>query len=811
VDQKDNFKIENDYYELAIDRKNGELKELYDRGDPGRTNLVLGFRKYSFGKLFKSKNNNFQFINLKLKKFLQNKSIEFIDKTGKNFLSYNFFEKFFEINFSIDGEKADRTGIELDFNFVNCPGSKNWKNQIIPTSPYWGSNSEDGFYLMSRPMGSYVVLVFSEPISCWRIKYSDFGHHLLGFQVLLKVGDLKFPNHKGLPSYNKSSIRIGFAKNLENAYLRINEIGHFPVVYSPFSGGIAKTNLPIKVIGNVDDLTLINPDKKEKSITSSLDKDGFATILMDRPGKYQIEVKYSEKKLIYSFFNANNWEKIIKKVAEFGTNYFQLKEGCFARAIDSNTLKYEGLKVIGGYSFGDPHEEHSCGSGEFGGFLCWTVLKRMLQFGETNKLKKSTKNYFLSWALQKGVKDKKYFPNAISPVEQEFMGYKFSPGHLYKEQLYIQYEGWFLEQFCDYFIFTKDKSRLTDIKLIAAHMINEHQDKNGALINISCHNRGIFQRVDYTTCATPVIGLIKAGKLLKREGFNVGEEILLGAEKACDHLVERGMKFPTETIPGVNFIDEGSIACTALTLIYAYIYLKQKIEYKKMAQVFLKLHDNWIIKTPLISLYGSSFRYWENSWETKDWGPSINGGHSWTIWASEAKYYNYFIERKFSDLIDSFSGFISNMPKVRDDGAIYSSFTPDYITGDFDHNGYKFKAKYLAHDFPKGTFVTSGSYFLIRASETWFYTSGLGHWKGKLIALNGILEKDSRFISQAPHFKKLAIEKEVGRINLDYTERLEIFKSRGLKYINIIKGKILFENQQKVIVESEDGKIVFNA
>jgi len=44
VDQKDNFKIENDYYELAIDRKNGELKELYDKGYPERANLVLGFK-----------------------------------------------------------------------------------------------------------------------------------------------------------------------------------------------------------------------------------------------------------------------------------------------------------------------------------------------------------------------------------------------------------------------------------------------------------------------------------------------------------------------------------------------------------------------------------------------------------------------------------------------------------------------------------------------------------------------------------------------------------------------------------------------
>ena len=57
----------------------------------------------------------------------------------------------------------------------------------------------------------------------------------------------------------------------------------------------------------------------------------------------------------------------------------------------------------------------------------------------------------------------------------------------------------------------------------------------------------------------------------------------------------------------------------------------------------------------------------------------------------------------------------------------------------------------------------------------------------------------------------MAIEKEVEKIDLDYQEVLEIFKSIGLKQIDIIKGKILFKNQEKVIVESEDDKVVFNA
>ena len=805
--------LQNDNHKLTVDSKSGVVKELYDVKSAAEENLVIPGNGYSFGKLFKTKNDRDDFLNLKLTDYSKDNFIEFSDKSHKihepdeNFIKYKSFRYYLEIDFAVNSDGAERTGIELDFNFVNSPGSGNGKDRIIPTSPYLEPNSENGFYLMSRTSGRFVILVFSEPISCWRLKYSNFGHHILGFQILLKVLDLKFLNGSSLPAYKKSSVRISFAKDLEEAYSMISRIGGFPVVYSFSSGGIDKASIPIKVAGKIDHLSLIDPLKKEKNITRLLNNKGMINIKMDEPGIYNIFAESDRKSTGYTFFNAVNWREMILKVSDFAAEHFQLPEGCYARAIDSTSLKYRKLRVIGGYSFGNVFEEHSCGSGEFGGFLSWVGLKRMLHFGKTKKLLKSTERYFNSWALQRAAKKNRYFPNAVSPVEQKFLDFNFSPGHLYKEQLYIQHEGWFLEEFCDYFLLTGDRSILETVKLIAFHMIDEHQDKNGALINISSHNNGIFQKVDYTTCATPVIGLIKAGNLLGKEGFDKEGKVSLGAQKACDHLVSRGFVFPTETIPDVEFIDEGSIACTALTLIYAYLFLKDRDEYREAAGKILKYHDNWIIRTPGASLYGSSFRYWENTWETRDWGPSINGGHAWSIWTAEAKYYSFFIERNFTDLIDSFAAFISNMPKVNRDGSMYSNFTPDYITGSFKHNGFEFNPDYLAHDFPRKTFTASGSYFLIRASETWFYTSAVGFWNGELITLNATIEEGSKLVSHAPHFKKLVVEKGVGRIDLEHKGVLEIYKSAELKEIEVLKGEIIFNSLNKTLVKAANGRI----
>ncbi|MCK5197790.1 MAG: hypothetical protein KAR21_05540, partial [Spirochaetales bacterium] len=597
-------------------------------------------------------------------------------------------------------------------------------------------------------------------------------------------------------------VRIGFAEDLQGAYSLASRLGKVPFVYAPFFGGTGRTRIPLTIAGKADELILIDPDKKREKIDISGNKEKNLFVDLHLPGQYTLLAKRGGKVSKSTLFRSVDWEDLIKRCVDFGVSNFQLKEGCFARAIDTTDLAYRNRKVIGGYSFGDPHEEHSCGSGEFGGFLGWLTVKRMLLFGTTEELIASSKKYFFSWALQNGAVSNLYFSNAISPVSQISMGETFLQGHLYKDQLYVQYEGWFLEQFCDYFKLTEDRSLLDTIKLIAFHMIDEHQDENGALINISSHNNGIFQKVDYTSCGTPLIGLIRAGNLLINEGFDRERKILSGAEKACNYLVKRGFNFPTETLPDVDFIEEGSMACTALSLIYAYLHMVENTDYKKLAGEILEAHDSWMIRSPHASLYGSSFRYWESIWETKDWGPSINGGHAWSIWTAEARYHHYFISGDFSDLIESYAGFISNLSKVNQDGSMYSSYTPDFIPGNFTHNGYQFTAGYLAHGFPKGTFVSSSAYFLVRGSETWMHTSAIGLWKGKIISLNGFLDNKSNFKSHAPQFKILAVDSDIGRIEIQHEGELEIIKSSGVKDVGVLKGTVLSENDLKIIVKA---------
>lgn len=82
------------------------------------------------------------------------------------------------------------------------------------------------------------------------------------------------------------------------------------------------------------------------------------------------------------------------------------------------------------------------------------------------------------------------------------------------------------------------------------------------------------------------------------------------------------------------------------------------------------------------------------------------------------------------------------------------------------------------------------------------HTSAIGLWKGKIISLNGFLDNKSNFKSHAPQFKILAVDSDIGRIEIQHEGELEIIKSSGVKDVGVLKGTVLSENDLKIIVKA---------
>lgn len=203
-----------------------------------------------------------------------------------------------------------------------------------------------------------------------------------------------------------------------------------------------------------------------------------------------------------------------------------------------------------------------------------------------------------------------------------------------------------------------------------------YQKESGALV--------IREDQDYSTVCSPMITLVDMANFLKNRDPVRSERYFGSAKRLAEHLYRRGFDFPTESPRSEIFgkeVEEGSMSCTALSLLY-YCKNAERVEkYIDFSKKVLDLHESWMINTPLCQTYRSTLRWWETLWEGDMTGPSICAGHPWTLWRSEAEYLYYVLtgDKEYERL--AASGFITNISKIDKNGRTYATYTPDLISG----------------------------------------------------------------------------------------------------------------------------------
>lgn len=128
-------------------------------------------------------------------------------------------------------------------------------------------------------------------------------------------------------------------------------------------------------------------------------------------------------------------------------------------------------------------------------------------------------------------------------------------------------------------------------------------------------------------------------------------------------------------------MEEGSISCTALSLLYYCRNVRREKRYLEKAKEILDLHENWVIETPICQMKCSTLRWWETQWEGDADGPAICAGHAWTIWRAEADYLYYSLTGEEEYLRKAFNGFLTNLSKIDSAGKSYATYNPDFING----------------------------------------------------------------------------------------------------------------------------------
>lgn len=304
---------------------------------------------------------------------------------------------------------------------------------------------------------------------------------------------------------------------------------------------------------------------------------------------------------------------------------------------------------------------------------------------------------------------------------------------------------------------------------------------------------------DYTTVTAMIIPIADAARKAEKAYPEASVYLKESAVIMADYVVKRGLDFPTETAVSnetTKEIEEGSMSCSALTVLYVYFHIRQDKRYIDYAKKVLSLHDAWTVFTQYPQCFRSTLRWWETIWEGDANGPSICCGHAWTIWRAEAEFYYSLIACDTQRFINSYNAFMSNISKADADGIMYSIFRLESIVAGKWNQKAESISKNNAFGFPVKEDNTLSRYVFARAYFTIFKTSVIA---GDYV-FGGRL-RDGVFDTECREMKYLLIDGFIGRLTVNTFTGLKIFTKQEYYVLsgNLKNSEILPKNGNIVI------------
>lgn len=567
-------------------------------------------------------------------------------------------------------DSVSQFGIELDLNFLSKKNGT-YLGQIIPTSPYVSSFGDRMYYIMPIIGDGYLVAMSKTPGAIWKIDYSpySFGHFINNLVFLSSVD-----RHFGKEGKKHIEVTVTFAKSEGQCIEIISRFFDCPIV-APRLTGSFDGKLDIDLVGNADTVKVTLGEKSDEAEV----KDGKATVSALGFGRHTvIPFKGGERGIDCELWFASSPKDLFEKCLDSVEEQYHLEDNLC-----------EGMA------------------------WCWAMLAYMDLYGENKylpKVEKALRNVM----CEEGEPIPRH---SIVPYAAD----GFPPYHICRSKR-VQEQFFGISILTDMYKVTKDEKYLDFAVKSAFTVIETYQTESGAIVGEN----------DYTTVCAPIIPIVDLAVLFKDRDFEKYEYFKSAAKKMAEHLLERGLHFPTEGIKSdINDeeMEDGSISCTALSVLYYCKNIENNKKYIAFAKEVLKFHESWTVSTPDVRLYRSSMRWWENIWEGDANGPAICGGHAWTIWRAEADYLMGELtgERDYS--IRSYNAFMTNLAKICPDGRMYACYQPDFFPGGGDGGVRETLPQMTNEDIPKKYGIFHGyprhfdsslsRYMWVRAAHTW--------------------------------------------------------------------------------------------
>lgn len=683
-------------------------------------------------------------------------------------LRYDFLTDELKISLFADSSDFSAVGLSLDLNFLDTDQTGDRDFQLVPLYPYENFDGSLKFLGLRFLSGKWLLVLLDDKTDGWRICYdNEFIHKMAGFQVLKHFDRrLKERNTDGEFAL---TVSLSFHENSDNLLRFIKQ----KTGYS-----IPRINIASSPVGGVLSLTA------ESDVCN-------IEILSPSGNKTDFQKKQTKNGLSISFSPTEKGFYSVRVLSDAG------------QTANSELFAFDSLKDLTRSALNAVKKPYHC---DFnlceGTFWLAAMLKYSLKFGIPANFEKHITEFFAEniGITKDTVTDADI--GRIVPFAHTNGQKKYSPYHTYKSER-VQNQVSMAMIFSDaYRLFKNEEYKEYAVGLMK-NIISDHTDKSGEIFCTLSKSEG---KTDYSTVTCLMIGFVEIMKFCEETGDVLGaKEIKNVGLLLADHILRRGFDFPSEGTQGRKETEEGSVSCSALSLLFAYKYLDAKPEYLSFAKKLLNFHRKLMLRTDDVRIFSSTLRFWETNWEGDADGSGINAGHAWALWRGESDFLLAELTGDFASAKRSFNTFSSNFCKVTKTGETYTSFTPDYITGK------PFLGK-ITHSYPTRFDYSMPYYLFARLPDSWCNAIGISKKDGVFELLNCKTEQKDieTVITPAGYTAKTVFfgggDGVFTLLSQDCTKIL----TDGEK-VDIINGEIIDRDNISLTVAPVNGKITFRS
>ncbi len=683
----------------------------------------------------------------------------------KHTITYHLHDTYFDVWLEGDLAFANQVALDLDVAFLDLRQTDPPDYQYTAKCPYRSEDRALCYVYLDRVAPPGLLIAALVPAAAWRLRYNgqvfvnngaDFA--VQGLQMISRFDTGIDPAAKAGPV--RFGVRVSFPRNVGEARSCIARQMGVPIVTAPVLGGEVGSTFAFQIEGPAAGaeirlasgaatpvaLTPIGPGRFVGKVTPK--EAGFHTLrVWNLAGRGSDCIIHAAMPAVETLRRATSTLDPVVTMLNAEQQYWA-QAFCLARQwvgpdARHDALVYDAVVRIGmqggafvGPPARPPHETH--------------IATDIPRDGD---------GYL-------------YVP---LPKPHVYEGKAFSPFHLHNSDRVQDAFEWVRTCLHAWRAYANDAFYQYAV-LIADSHISDNVDSQG---RVYCLGEGGLDALDYSSVVSPLQSLAELTVEMEQRHDPRAGRIRQACLRIAGYLLRRGLEFPTEGYsPYLRWSEDGSIACTALSLLFAYHFIRKEPAYLEAARRVLEFHEAWRMDAPDARMLDSSYRYWETQWENDGEGRSINAGHAWTLWRAEALYYYALATGNALSLLQSYNGYRTNFCKFMPDGASYSCFTPDFIPD-------RLRKREPMHSYPERRDGSISFYLWPRAAKTWLQTCavldpmdvGYSSELGPLV-LNGTAEPSGESLTvhpTAPFCNRLfLLTRTVKRLRIETNQQLTI-------------------------------------